>query len=74
MRPALDHTPPPWRWCCCPVVLLLGIATYVRLVQINTEEFRLVLTLNRLRRGYLTIAPGLEPTSPPATTMTNGVW
>ena len=57
-----------------PVVLLLGIATYVRLVQINTEEFRLVLALNRLRRGYLTIAPGLEPTSPPATTMTNGVW
>jgi hypothetical protein len=26
-----------------PVVLLLGIATYVRLVQINTEEFQLVL-------------------------------
>jgi hypothetical protein len=44
-----------------PVVLLLGIATYVRLVQINTEEFQLVLALNRLRRAYLTIAPDLEP-------------
>jgi hypothetical protein len=44
-----------------PVVLLLGIATYVRLVQINTEEFQLVLAVNRLRRAYLTIAPALEP-------------
>lgn len=43
------------------VVLLLGIATYVRLVQINTEEFQLVLAMNRLRRAYLTIEPGLEP-------------
>jgi hypothetical protein len=44
-----------------PVVLLLGIATFVRLVQINAEEVELVLALNRLRRAYLTIAPGLEP-------------
>jgi hypothetical protein len=44
-----------------PVVLLLGIATYVRLVQINTEEFQLVLAMNRLRHAYLEIAPGLEP-------------
>jgi hypothetical protein len=44
-----------------PVVLLLGVATYVRLVQINTEEFQLVLAMNRLRRAYLTIEPGLEP-------------
>jgi hypothetical protein len=44
-----------------PVVLLLGIATYVRLVQINTEEFQLVLAMNRLRRAYLAIEPGLEP-------------
>jgi hypothetical protein len=43
-----------------PVVLLLGIAAYVRLVQINTEEFRLVLAMNRLRRAYLTLEPGLE--------------
>jgi hypothetical protein len=44
-----------------PVVLLLGVATYARLVQINTEEFQLVLAMNRLRRAYLTIAPQLEP-------------
>ena len=44
-----------------PVVLLLGIATYVRLVQINAEEFQLVLAMNRLRHAYLAIAPGLEP-------------
>jgi hypothetical protein len=44
-----------------PVVLLLGIATYVRLVQINTEEFRLVLAMNRLRQAYVRIEPGLEP-------------
>ena len=43
-----------------PVVLLLGVATYARLVQINTEEFQLVLAMNRLRRAYLTIAPQLE--------------
>ncbi|MGH3476902.1 MAG: hypothetical protein ACRDQD_08690 [Nocardioidaceae bacterium] len=44
-----------------PVVLLLGIATYVRLVQINIEEFQLVLAMNRLRRAYLDLEPGLEP-------------
>jgi hypothetical protein len=44
-----------------PVVLLLGIATYVRLVQINTEEVRLELAMNRLRHAYLKIEPGLEP-------------
>jgi len=43
-----------------PVVLLLGIAAYVRLVQINAEEFQLVLAMNRLRRGYLDLEPGLE--------------
>jgi hypothetical protein len=44
-----------------PVVLLLGVATYVRLVQINTEEVQLVLAMNRLRHAYLKIEPGLEP-------------
>jgi hypothetical protein len=43
-----------------PVVLLLGIATHVRLIQINTEEFQLVLAMNRLRHGYLAIEPGVE--------------
>ena len=44
-----------------PVVLLLGLATYVRLVQINTEEARTVLAMNRLRSAYLTMSPALEP-------------
>src|SRR5918993_2413537 len=44
-----------------PVVFLLGIAAYARLVQINTEEFQLVLAMNRLRYAYLKIAPALEP-------------
>jgi uncharacterized membrane protein len=43
-----------------PVVFLLGIAAYIRMVQINTEEFQLVLAMNRLRRAYLTLEPGLE--------------
>lgn len=44
-----------------PVVFLLGIATYGRLVQINSEEVRLVLAMNRLRHAYLQLEPGLEP-------------
>jgi hypothetical protein len=44
-----------------PVVLLLGIATYAHLAQINSEEFQLVLAMNRLRHAYLKITPGLEP-------------
>ena len=43
-----------------PVVLLVGIAAYARLVQINTEEFRLVLAMNRLRRAYLSLEPGMK--------------
>ena len=43
-----------------PVVFLLGIAAYVRLVQINAEEFQLVLAMNRLRHGYLDLEPGLK--------------
>jgi hypothetical protein len=43
-----------------PVVFFLGVAAYVRLVQINTEEFQLVLAMNRLRHGYLEIEPSLE--------------
>lgn len=43
-----------------PVLFLLGIAAFARLVQINAEEFQLVLAMNRLRRAYLEIEPGLE--------------
>jgi hypothetical protein len=44
-----------------PIVLLLGIVTHVRLVQINNEEVRTMLAMNRLRHAYLKIAPGLRP-------------
>lgn len=44
-----------------PIVFLLGLAAYARLVQINTEEFQLVLAMNRVRRAYLQLEPGLEP-------------
>jgi hypothetical protein len=57
-----------------PVVLLLGIATYVRLVRINTEEFLLALAMNRLRRATCGWRPGWSRTSPPATTTTSRAW
>jgi hypothetical protein len=44
-----------------PLVLLLGIVTHVRLVQINNEEVRTILAMNRLRHAYLEIEPGLRP-------------
>jgi hypothetical protein len=43
-----------------PVVFMLGLAAYLRLVQINTEEFQLVLAMNRIRHAYLALEPGLE--------------
>ena len=44
-----------------PVVLFLGVATYVRLCWINEHDYQVVIGMNRLRRGYLDIAPDLEP-------------
>lgn len=44
-----------------PMVFLLGIAAYARIVQINNEEFQIVLAMNRLRQAYLQLEPGLEP-------------
>ncbi len=44
-----------------PVVFLLGLAAYARIVQINTEEFQIVLAMNRLRHAYLQLEPGLAP-------------
>ncbi len=39
---------------------VLSAAAYVRLVQLNAAEFLLVLAMNRLRRAYLTLEPGME--------------
>jgi hypothetical protein len=44
-----------------PVVLFVGIATYVRLVEINNEDYVWVLGMNRLRRAYLELDPDLAP-------------
>jgi hypothetical protein len=44
-----------------PVVLLVGLATLIRLTEDTTEDFGLVLGMNRLRHAYLELAPELEP-------------
>jgi len=44
-----------------PVVLLVGVATILRLDAANGEDFGLVVGMNRLRHGYLELAPELEP-------------
>jgi hypothetical protein len=44
-----------------PVVLFVGVATYVRLVEINNEDYVWVLGMNRLRRAYLELEPDLAP-------------
>jgi hypothetical protein len=43
-----------------PVVLFVGVATYVRVLEANLYNLTLEASMNRLRRGYLDIAPGLE--------------
>src|SRR6185312_14783905 len=44
-----------------PIVLLVGLATLIRLSDANGEDFWLVIGMNRLRHGYLELAPELEP-------------
>ena len=43
-----------------PVVLLLGLGTYVRLVEADIEDAWLVIGMNRIRHAYLELAPRLE--------------
>ena len=43
-----------------PLLVIIGVATVIRLVQLNGEDVELVIGMNRLRRGYLDIAPDLE--------------
>lgn len=43
-----------------PLLVIIGVATVIRLVQLNGEDVELVIGMNRLRRGYLDIAPELE--------------
>jgi hypothetical protein len=43
-----------------PIVLFLGVTTYVRLVQINSDDARAIAAMNRIRHAYLEMAPELE--------------
>ena len=42
------------------VTLFLGIATYVRLVQVNNEDLYWVAGMNRIRGAYTRLSPGIE--------------
>lgn len=42
-------------------ILLLGIATFVKLIEINREDARWVIGMNLLRHAYLEAAPELRP-------------
>ncbi|MEV6286063.1 hypothetical protein [Kribbella sp. NPDC051770] len=44
-----------------PVVLLIGIGTFFRLIEADVEDAWLVIGMNRLRHAYLELAPELEP-------------
>lgn len=43
-----------------PVVLFIGVGTIIRIGQVNNEDVRLVLGMNRIRRAYVEMAPELE--------------
>jgi hypothetical protein len=42
------------------VLVAVGLMTFIRLMHLNTENVGLVVAMNRLRHGYLDIAPDLE--------------
>jgi hypothetical protein len=44
-----------------PVTLFIGLATFVRLIEINNEDYVWVRGMNRLRAAYLAIDPELAP-------------
>jgi hypothetical protein len=44
-----------------PVVLFVGVATFMRLVAINREDAGWVIGMNLLRHAYLAAAPELRP-------------
>jgi hypothetical protein len=43
-----------------PLVLFVGITTYVRLVRLNLDDVLTVMAMNRLRHAYVEIEPRLE--------------
>jgi hypothetical protein len=44
-----------------PVLLFVGVTTFVRLVEVNNEDVHWVYGMNRLRHAYLDMEPDLEP-------------
>jgi hypothetical protein len=44
-----------------PILLFLGITTYIRLVRINLNDAYIVAAMNRLRRAYVDVAPEIAP-------------
>lgn len=42
------------------VTLFLGVATFVRLTQVNNEDLYWVAGMNRLRSAYVRLVPGIE--------------
>ena len=58
-----------------PVVLFVGVATFLRLVAINHEDVRWVVGMNLLRHAYLEAAPSFATTSSRGqTTMRRASW
>jgi hypothetical protein len=43
-----------------PVLVAIGLMTFVRLMHVNYEDVGLIVAMNRQRRGYIDIAPELE--------------
>jgi hypothetical protein len=44
-----------------PIALLVGLGTYIRLIEADIEDVWLVVGMNRLRKAYLELAPDLDP-------------
>jgi hypothetical protein len=44
-----------------PVVLVIGVTTHVRMGESNAYEAQCIVGMNRIRHGYLELAPDLEP-------------
>ncbi len=44
-----------------PIVLFAGVSTFRRLIEINREDVRWVIGMNRLRNAYVEAAPELRP-------------
>jgi len=44
-----------------PVVLFVGVTTFIRLVQVNRADVFWVVGMNRLRHAYMELAPDIEP-------------